>query len=114
MLDNMLGNVIPVLILNKRNSTNMKLLEQRSLCSLVAVFEHALDDTASIGMSRQSVDLAMESFDDELDMFCWYSLNSFLNHMVAVLVFHALEYMTVQFLHKGGLLLCQYMLESLW
>jgi len=114
MLDNMLGNVIPILILYKRNSANMKLLKQRSLCSLVTVFEHTLDDTAPIGMSRQSMNLAMESFDDELDMFCWYSLNSFLNHMVAILVFHTLEDMTVQFLNEGGLLLCQYMLESLW
>ena len=113
MLDNMLGNVIPILILHKRNSTNMKFLKQRSLCSLITVFEHALDDTAPIGVSCQSMDLTMESFDDELDVFCRYSLNSFLNHMIAVLVFYALEDMTVQLLNKGGLLLRQYMLESL-
>jgi hypothetical protein len=42
-------------------------------------------------MSGKNVDLATESFDDELDMLCWNPLDGFLNDVITILIFNAFE-----------------------
>jgi hypothetical protein len=56
-----------------------------------AVLQNPLNDSAPIWMSGQNVDLATESFDDELDMLCWNPLDGFLNDVIAILILNAFE-----------------------
>lgn len=97
VLNDMLRHIIPILILDKCIGTNMEFLQQRSLCSLVAVLEHPLDHTTTVRMSGKSMDLTVKCLDDELYMFGGDSLNGFLDYVVSVLIFDTFQNMTIQF-----------------
>lgn len=109
----MLRHIIPVLILDKRIGTDVKFLQQRSLCSLVTVLEHPLNHTTTVRMSGKSMYLAVECLDDELYMFGRDSLNGFLDHVIPVLILDAFQDMAIQFLDQCCLLLGQDVLKSL-
>lgn len=64
-------------------------------------------------MGSQSMHLAFEGVNDELDMFCWDSLNCFLDNMVAMLVFDTLENVYLEFFNELGLLVSEDMFKSL-
>jgi hypothetical protein len=59
------------------------------------------------------VHLTSEGIDDELDVFCWDTLNGFLDDVVTILVLYAFENVGTKFLDKFGLLISQDMFESL-
>lgn len=101
----MLRHIIPVLVLNKRIGTDVKFLQERSLCSFVAVLEHSLDHTATVRMGGKSMDLTMECLDDELYMFGRDPLDSFLDYVISVLVFDTFQDMAIQFFDQCCLLL---------
>lgn len=42
-------------------------------------------------MGSENVDLTSESFDDELNVLSWNSLDGFLHNMVAILILDTLE-----------------------
>lgn len=113
MLDNMLCNIVAILIGYEHRSTLMKLLEYSSLIFGGTIFQHPLNYTTTIGMGSQSMHLAFEGVNDELDMFCWDSLNCFLDNMVAMLVFDTLENVYLEFFNELGLLVSEDMFKSL-
>lgn len=78
------------------------------------MFEHALYDTATVRMSSQTLNLSSKGVDDELDVLCRYTLDSFLNDVITVLIFDALENLMLQFLHQGRLLVGQNMFNGLY
>lgn len=77
------------------------------------VLQHPLNDTASIRMCSETVDLALESIDDELDVLRRDSFDSFLDNMVAILVSHTLKNMMFKFFNHGCLLVSQDMFQCL-
>jgi hypothetical protein len=91
----------------------MELFENSSLVVGFAVLQYSLNDSASIWMSGQDVDLASESFNDELDMLGWDSLNGLLHNMISVLIFDTLQNVGLQFFDKFRLLICEDMLQGL-
>jgi hypothetical protein len=78
-----------------------------------AVFEDSLNHSTAIRVSGKDVDLASESIDGELDMFCGHSLDGFLDNVVAVLVFDALEDVWPKLFHQLCLLVCEDVLQGL-
>jgi hypothetical protein len=78
-----------------------------------AVFQYPLDNPAAIRVSGKNVDLASEGFDDKLDVFSRDTLDSFLDNVVAILIFHALEDIGLELFNKFGLLIGENMFESL-
>jgi hypothetical protein len=50
------------------------------------------------------MDLAFESFDDELDILIWDTLNYLLDDVIAMLIFDKLKKVVVKLLHKLSLL----------
>jgi hypothetical protein len=57
----------------------------------LAVLQNPLNDSASIRVGSENVDLTSESFDDELNVLSWNSLDGFLHNMVAILILDTLE-----------------------
>lgn len=113
MLNDMLSHIISVLISDEHRSTLMKLFKNSSLVVGFAVFQYSLNDSASIWMSCQDVNLAPESFNDELDMLGRDSLDSLLNNMVAVLILDTLENISLKLFDEFCLLIRKDMFQSL-
>lgn len=80
---------------------------------LLAVLQHALYDPAAILVSRQFLNVTSEGVDDELDMFSGYSLKSFLDHMVPVLILDTFEDIVLKFPDQLRLLVGQDVFQSL-
>ena len=57
--------------------------------------------------------LSVEGIDDELNMFGRNPLNSFLNHMVTVLISHACHHVMLELLNQLSLLISKYVLQGL-
>jgi hypothetical protein len=91
MFNDMLGHVIPVLILDQQICAHVQLLQYRSLGAFVAMLQHTLDNTAAIRVCRKGVHLAIKSLDDELNVLSRNPLNGLLNNMVAILVLYTLK-----------------------
>lgn len=89
MFNDMLSNVIAVLVLNERIGTHMKLLQDGCLGLFIAVLQHPLNHSAAVWVSRQRLNLPVESVNDELDMFSRYTFDCFLDDVVPVLVLDA-------------------------
>ena len=100
----MLRDVVTILIDDQCWSTSVEFLQDRRSGGLFAVFEHTLDDTAAIRMSSQALDLSSKGVDDELDVLGGYTFDSFLNDMISILIFDALEDLVLQFLRQRRLL----------
>lgn len=113
VFDDVLDDVVAVRVLDQGVGAGVELGEDLALGVFGAVFEHALDYAAAVGVGRERVDVALEGFDDELDVFARDALDCFLDDVVAVLVFDAFEDVAVEFLDEGGLLLCEDVFEGL-
>jgi hypothetical protein len=113
MFNHVLRHVVSILVLNERKRASMQFFENRSLGGLVAVFQHTLNDTAAVWMHRKRLDLTFECLNYELYVFGRNPLDRFLNHMIAVLIFHTLENMTIKLFDQSGLLFGQDVLECL-
>lgn len=57
----------------------------------LAILQNPLNNAAAIGVSGKNVNLTPESINDELDVLGWHTFDGFLNDMVAVLVLHTFE-----------------------
>lgn len=97
------------------------------------MFKHSLNDSAAVRVRREIVHLTVESIDNKLDMLRWYALDClgdtkvsfskihitikanayFLYNMIAVLIFNTFQDAAIQLTDELGLLLRQYMFESL-
>jgi len=88
-------NIISILILAKSIVTSMKLFQYRSLCLLVTMFKHSLNNTAAIGVDSEVGYLPVESLDDKLDMFSWDSFDCLLDDVVSILVFDTFKDMPI-------------------
>lgn len=79
----------------------------------LAILQHALYDPTAILVGRQFMNVACKGVDDELDMFSGYPFESFLDHMVSVLILDAFENVVLKFSNQLGLLTSQDMFQSL-
>lgn len=113
MSNDMLSNIVAILISNQHRGTTMQLLKHRCLISIRAVFKHALDDTATIWMAGQCLDLALECLEDESNVLHWDSFDSLLDDVVTILVLDTLKDIWLKLLDKLSLLISQDMFESL-
>ena len=68
------------------------------------MFEHSLDNSATVRMGGQLLDLSMERLEYEPDVHSWDSLDGLLYDMIAILVFDAFEHISFELLNDGGLL----------
>lgn len=91
----------------------MELLEDRTPCRLLAMFQHALYHPTAVWMCSKLSDVAGEGIDDELDMFGRDPLDGLLDDVIAVLIFDASQNIFLEFLHEGCLLIGQDVLKSL-
>ena len=91
----------------------MDLLKHRRASVLLAVFQHALYDPATVLVGSQFLNMTGEGVDDELDMFSGYSFESFLDHMVPVLILDAFENVVLKFPNQLRLLVGQDVFQSL-
>jgi len=64
----------------------------------LAVLQDPLNDSTTIRMGGENVDLSSESFDDELNVLSWHTFDSFLHDVVAVLVLDTLQNIDLQLL----------------
>ena len=64
-------------------------------------------------MSRQFLNVTSKGADDELDMFSWDSLKSFLDHMISILILDAFENVVLKFPDQLRLLVGQDVFQSL-
>ena len=92
----------------------MQFVEYSSLVLRLAVFQNPLDDSASIWVGSKDVNLAPEGFDDELNVLCWYSFDSFLHDVIAILIFDTLENIRLELCDEFCLLVCKDMFECLY
>ena len=113
MLNDMLSHIVAILIHNERRGTCMKFLEDSRSSRLFTVFEHPLNDSAAIGVSRQNLHLTSEGVDNELDVLSGYSFNGFLDYVVAILVLDAFQHIVFELFDQLSLLIGKDMFESL-
>lgn len=113
MLNHMLGHVVAVLILDKRKGASVEFFQYRSLGFLIAVFQHALNHTTAVRMGCKGLNLTLECRDDELNVLRGNPLDGLLDHVVAILVLHTLENMTIKLFDQRGLLIGQDVFKSL-
>lgn len=80
---------------------------------VLAVLQHALYDPAAVLVGRQFLNVTSKGTNDELYMCSWYSLESFLDHMVPILILDAFENVVLKFSNQLRLLVGQDMFQSL-
>jgi hypothetical protein len=78
-----------------------------------AVFQYPLNDTATVWMSGQNMHLASEGFDDKLNVLSWNTLDGFLDNVIAILVLHTLQDVSLKLIDKFRLLVCKNMFKGL-
>ena len=88
-------------------------MKHRRASMLLAILQHALYDPAAILVGRQLLNVAGERVDDELDVFGRNPLESFLNHMVSILILDAFEDIVLKFPNQLRLLVGQDVFQSL-
>jgi len=71
---------------------------------VTAVLQDTLNDSAAVRMRRQSVHLATEGIDDELDQVRRHAFDALLDHVVTVLILDALHHVALELLDQDGLL----------
>ncbi len=91
----------------------MKLRKYGASSRLLTVLQHALYNSTAVGVGRQNLNLASERVDDELNVFGRHSLDSFLHHVIAILILHAVDYVVLELLDQLCLLVGQNVLKSL-
>ena len=64
----------------------------------LAVLQDSLNDSTTIRMGCENVDLSSESFDDELNVLSWHTFDSLLHDVVAVLVLDTFQNIDLQLL----------------
>lgn len=113
ILDNMLCHVVAERVTDQGGHAVVQLSENCLPCHFLAVLEAALDDSASICMDTQMLNLASESLEDKRYVVGVTTLDGLLNDMISVLILDASQDIFFQFSNKRGLLIVKYMLESL-
>ncbi len=71
---------------------------------LGAIFKYPLNDTTPVRVSCKSMHLASESFNYELDVLRWNTLDGLLNDVVTILIFNTLQNIMLELLHELSLL----------
>mmetsp|Transcript_1311 Transcript_1311/g.2509 ORF Transcript_1311/g.2509 Transcript_1311/m.2509 type:complete len:259 (+) Transcript_1311:347-1123(+) len=103
MDENVLDDVVPVLVLTKLVCVVQDLCQDRIPLFFRAVLEQPLNYSTTVRVSGEVINLIDESFDNKLDKQRRHLFDTFLDHMVSILVFNAMHHMTNQFTHQGGL-----------
>ena len=78
-----------------------------------AIFQYSLENSAAIRMNGKNIDLTSEGFYDKLEVLGRDTLDGSLDNMVAILIFHALENISLEFFDELRLLIGENMFESL-
>lgn len=113
LLNHMLRDVVAVLIHDQGKRASVQLVQDVRPRGLLTMLEHALDDTAAVGMGGQTVDLACKGIDDELDVLLRDAFDGFLDDVIAILILDALENLMLEFFDEGSLLIGQDVFEGL-
>jgi hypothetical protein len=61
-----------------------------------AVLQYPLNNSTPVRMRGENVHLALEGFDDELNVLSWDPLNSFLHNVIAILILNTLQNIDLQ------------------
>lgn len=96
MLEHMLNHIVAVLILHEAFGVLVQLLEYRLGLLAIAMLEYTLYDTTSVRMRGQVHDLLEHVVHNEIDGFRVAALDALLNHVIAVLIFDALDHVTLE------------------
>ena len=113
VLDNMLCHVVAERVTNQGGHAVVQLSENCLSCHFLAVFEASLNDSASICMDTQMLNLASERLEDERYVFGVATLDGLLDDVVPVLILDASQNIFFQFANERGLLIVEYMFKSL-
>lgn len=92
----------------------MQLFQDTSLVLGFAVLQDPLNDSASVRMCSKYMRLTSKSFDDELDVLCWDSLDGLLHDVIPVLIFDTFKNIGLKFCDEFGLLIRENMFKSLY
>lgn len=85
----MLDNIVSKLILNQLIGVLMQLSQNGRRLFRGAMLQNALDNSASIWVRGEVIDLVGERRNDELQRVRIDAFDAFLNHVITVLVFDA-------------------------
>lgn len=108
----MLNNVVSVLILNKLLRVRVQFRQNwRGLLSS-AMLQNALNNSASIGMCAERINLTSKSVYNELQSDRLYAFDAFLHDMISILILDAFQYMSIQLSHNFLLLSTRDALQS--
>jgi hypothetical protein len=109
----MLCHVIAEGVTNQGGHTVMQFSKDGLSCHLFAVLEASLNDSASIRMYTQMLNLTSESLENKRNVVSVATLDGLLDDMVSVLVLDTSQDVLFQFANQRCLLIIENMLESL-
>ena len=90
-VQDVLHHIVAVLVHEQRLDVGVELLQDGLGLLRGAVLQDALDNPTAVGVSRECVHLTLECVNDELQATGLHRLDALLHHVVAVLIFDALE-----------------------
>jgi hypothetical protein len=109
----MLCHVIAEGVTNQGGHAVMQFSKDGLSCHLFAVLEASLNDSASIRMYTQMLNLTSESLENKRNVVSVATLDGLLDDMVSVLVLDTSQDVLFQFANQRCLLIIENMLESL-
>lgn len=109
----MLCDVVAKGVANQGGHAVVQLCQDCLSCHIFAILKTSLNDSASIGVDTEVLDLASESLEDERYVFGVATFDGLLDDVVSVLVFDASQDILLQFANERSLLIVEYMFESL-
>ena len=90
-VQDVLHHIVAVLVHEQRLDVGVELLQDGLGLLRGAVLQDALDHPAAVRVGRECVHLTLECVNDELQATGLHRLDALLHHVVAVLIFDALE-----------------------
>ena len=113
LLNDVLRNIVPEAINNKQSGTRLQLLHDDLPILICAILHEALNDAASVLLSRDLEDRATEGVHDKVKVRAWNNLDDLLDYMVAADILSNGRNVGLKLLNESGLLVNQNVLEGL-
>jgi len=100
VFDNMLCHVVAERVTNQGGHAVVQLGEDCLSCHILAVLKASLNDSASICMDTQMLNLASKGLEDERNVLSVATLDGLLDDVVSVLVLDASQHIFLQFANE--------------
>jgi hypothetical protein len=100
----MLYDIVPKLVISQIIDVHHDLIQYRSRLFISAVLQYPLNNSTSICMDAQAIDIVSDGNNDEVKCLRRHLLNALLDNVVAVLVVDAVKNSIFQFTHQQLLL----------